>query len=161
MSRDFLIRKFLQSSSRRQPAIQKRELPEYFTGRQEHQNPSASSLGLFSETRTRATVKSRISNSPEATKDRDQPRVFLVDARPHKIDHRDTMTMLAASTKAMTEHKSEQGHRYPAVGYHLGKHPRIATDKMTEIAQGFRIGGSPVIITRRVAINGVRSRAPS
>lgn len=113
------------------------------------------------ETRTCVIVKSRIFHSPEAIKNRHQPRVFLVDPRPRKIGHRNTMTRLAASTKAIAEHETERGHPHPALRLSLVEASSHSERQNDGDCSRIRIGGFPVFITRRVAINGVRAQAPS
>ena|SRR6266571_4622914 len=65
-------------------------------------------LRIVVRNKSRVIVKGQIAFASEAIKDGQQTGVFLVDARPHKVDDGDVVSSLAPCTESMAEHKAER-----------------------------------------------------
>jgi hypothetical protein len=61
-------------------------------------------------------IKGCIALPAETIKDDQEPSMFLVDARPHKIDDVDVVPRLTSRTKSMTEHESKERFEHCFVG---------------------------------------------
>ena len=87
-------------------------------------------LGIMARNKSGVIIKGCIAFPAETIKDDQQPSMFLVDARSHKIDDGDVVARLTSRTESMAEHEPQRSFEHRFVGLlkagFLVKHENLA-----------------------------------
>jgi hypothetical protein len=75
-----------------------------------------SMLGIMARNKSGVIIKGCIAFPAETIKDDQQPSMFLVDARSHKIDDGDVVARLTSRTESMAEHEPQRSFEHRFVG---------------------------------------------